>query len=41
VLFRSASIVTVSIARLVYGTITNDVRTRRGLIGYRNSELIL
>jgi hypothetical protein len=36
-----ASIVTVSIARLVYGTITNDVRTRRGLIGYRNSELIL
>jgi hypothetical protein len=35
------SIITISVARLVYGTIVNDVRTRRGLIGYRNSELVL
>lgn len=35
------SIVTVAIARVVYGTIANDVRTRRGLIGYKNAELMM
>lgn len=35
------SIFTVAIARIVYGTIENDVRTRRGLVGYHNEELVL
>ena len=35
------SIITVFIARLVYGTIENDVRTRRGIFGYRTEELTL
>jgi len=36
-----ASIVTVEIAKLFYGTIVNDRRVRRGLIGYRTEELVL
>lgn len=35
------SIVTVGTARLVWGTIVDDVRVRRGIIGYRNEELVL
>ncbi len=35
------SIATVSVARVVYGTIENDVRTRRGLVGYKTEELVL
>ena len=35
------SMITVELAKLMYGTIVNDVRNRRGLIGYRNSELTL
>lgn len=35
------SIFTVEIAKLAYGCIVNDVRVRRGLIGYRNEELTL
>ena len=34
------SMVTMFIARLVYGEITNDIRTRRGLIGFTNEELM-
>lgn len=34
------SIGTVWIARVVYGEITNDVRTRRGLVGFTNAELM-
>ena len=36
-----ASMVTVSVARLVYGTIVDDVRTRRGLVGYKTEEVVL
>lgn len=35
------SMITVEIAKLVYGTVVDDVRTRRGLVGYRNEELVL
>lgn len=35
------SIATIQVAKLVYGTITDDVRTRRGLLGYKNTELVL
>ena len=35
------SIITVSIARIVYGTIQDDQRVRRGILGYRNEELVL
>lgn len=35
------SMVTIEIAKIVYGTVVDDVRTRRGLVGYRNSELVL
>lgn len=35
------SIVTVEIAKLMYGTIVDDIRVRRGVIGYRNEELVL
>lgn len=35
------SILTIEIAKLCYGTITNDTRTRRGIFGYRNEELTL
>lgn len=35
------SIVTVEIAKLMYGTIVDDMRVRRGVIGYRNEELVL
>lgn len=35
------SIVTVEVAKIVYGTIVGDVRTRRGIVGYRNEELVL
>lgn len=35
------SIVTVEVARMMYGTITDGVRTRRGLLGYKNAELML
>ena len=35
------SIITIEIARAVYGTITSGVRTRRGLMGYKNAELML
>lgn len=35
------SILTVKVARLVYGSITNNVRTRRGLLSYKNAELML
>lgn len=33
------SIATVGVARILYGEIHNDVRTRRGLISYTNEEL--
>lgn len=36
-----ASMVTISIARIVYGTIQGDQRVRRGILGYRNEELVL
>jgi uncharacterized membrane protein len=36
-----ASMITVSAARFWYGTITDDVRTRKGIVNYRNEELIL
>ena len=35
------SIITVEVAKLCYGTIVNDTRARRGLIGFRNEELVL
>jgi hypothetical protein len=35
------SIITVSVARVVYGTIVNDVRVRRGFMGYKTEELVL
>jgi hypothetical protein len=35
------SIATVAVARLVYGTVVDDTRKRRGLVGYRNEELTL
>lgn len=35
------SIITIEIARTLYGAITNGVRTRRGLVGYKNQELML
>lgn len=35
------SMITVEVAKLVYGTVVDDVRTRRGLVGYRNEELTL
>lgn len=35
------SIVTIEIAKVMYGTIVDDRRVRRGLIGYRNEELTL
>jgi hypothetical protein len=34
------SMITVAIARIVYGSITDDVRTRRGLVNYDNAELM-
>lgn len=36
-----ASIATVQVARLVYGTVVDDRRVRRGLVGYRSEELTL
>ena len=35
------SIVTIEIAKLAYGTIVDDRRVRRGIIGFRNAELVL
>jgi hypothetical protein len=35
------SLITISIARVIYGTIENDTRTRKGLIGFKTEELIL
>lgn len=35
------SIITVEVAKLCYGTIVDDTRVRRGLIGFRNEELVL
>lgn len=35
------SIITVEVARTVYGTIANNVRVRRGLVGYKTAELVL
>lgn len=35
------SIVTIEIAKIMYGTVVNDMRVRRGLVGYRNEELML
>lgn len=35
------SIATLEVAKLMYGVIVDDVRVRRGIIGYRNEELIL
>lgn len=35
------SMITVEFAKLMYGTVVDDRRMRRGLIGYRNDELIL
>lgn len=35
------SIGTLAIARLVYGTITNNSRVRRGIFGYTTQELTL
>lgn len=36
-----ASMVTVEVARLVYGTVRGNTRIRRGIVGYRNEELSL
>jgi len=36
-----ASVVTVFVARIVYGEVVDDVRTRRGLVGYKTEELVL
>lgn len=36
-----ASIFTVEVAKLAYGTIVDDRRVRRGIIGFRNEELVL
>lgn len=36
-----ASMITVQIAKLAYGTVVGDVRVRRGIVGYRNEELVL
>jgi hypothetical protein len=33
--------VTVEVAKIVYGTVVNDIRTRRGIVGYTTSELTL
>lgn len=35
------SIFTVEVAKLCYGTIVDDRRVRRGIIGFRNEELVL
>ena len=35
------SIITVEIARTVYGTVIGNVRVRRGLVGYKTQELTL
>jgi hypothetical protein len=35
------SMVTVEVAKIVYGTVVNDIRTRRGIVGYTTSELTL
>jgi hypothetical protein len=35
------SIVTIEIAKLAYGTIVNDRRVRRGIVGFKNEELVL
>lgn len=35
------SIITVEVAKVCYGTIVNDTRARRGIIGFRNEELVL
>lgn len=36
-----ASVVTIFVARIVYGEVVDDVRTRRGLVGYKTEELVL
>ena len=36
-----ASMFTVGVARFVYGTVVGDVRTRRGIVGYKTEELTL
>lgn len=36
-----SSMVTVSVARIVYGTVVGDTRVRRGIVGYKNEELVL
>lgn len=36
-----ASMLTVTIARVLWGAITDNVRVKRGLFGFRNEELIL
>ena len=35
------SMITVEVAKLMYGCIVDDVRVRRGIVGYRNEELTL
>jgi hypothetical protein len=35
------SMITVEIAKVIYGTIVDDVRTRRGIVGYATEELLL
>jgi hypothetical protein len=35
------SMVTIEIAKIVYGTVVDDVRVRRGLVGYKTEELML
>ncbi len=35
------SIVTVFVARNVFGTIQNNMRVKRGIVGYRNEELVM
>lgn len=35
------SIITIELAKLLYGTVVDNVRVRRGLVGYRNEELML
>jgi len=35
------SMITIEAAKLIYGTVSSGVRTRRGIIGYKNAELMM
>jgi hypothetical protein len=35
------SMITIEIAKIVYGTVVDNVRVRRGIVGYRTEELVL